>query len=242
MIRIVVTGSKGRMGQRVSELVSMEDDLVLVAGVDIGDRLEDVIGDCDVVIDFTGPDAAAQHANTAASHSRPIVIGTTGLDHLQRGAVIDAARTVPVVFAPNMSIGVNLMLGLIDTAARTLGQGFRLEISETHHVHKKDRPSGTALRILDVAAKARGEDPSKDAIICREDEGADANIVVRSMRRGEVVGDHEITFVSPDECLAIGHHAANRDIFARGAMAAARWIVGRPAGLYGMDDVLGLKR
>ena len=242
MIRIVVTGSKGRMGSRVGELVSAANDLVLAAGIDIDDRLEDVIREADVVIDFTVPEASACHARTAAKNYKPIVIGTTGLSHLQRGAVIEAARTVPVVLAPNMSIGVNLMLGLIDTAARTLGQGFRVEISETHHLHKKDRPSGTAIRMLDVAARGRGEDPSKDAIICREDEVADGNLVVRSMRQGEVVGDHEIAFKSPDERLAISHHAANRDIFARGAIAAARWVVGKPTGLYGMDDVLGLKK
>ena len=240
MIRVVVTGSKGRMGSRVGELVSAADDLVLAAGIDIDDRLEDLIREADVIIDFTVPEASACHARAAAKNYKPIVIGTTGLNHLQRGAIVEAARTIPVVFAPNMSIGVNLMLGLIDTTARTLGLGFRVEISETHHVHKKDRPSGTAIKMLDVAARSRGEDPSKDAIICQDDEVADGNLVVRSMRRGEVIGDHEIAFKSPNERLAISHHAANRDIFAHGAIAAARWVVGKPPGLYGMDDVLGL--
>jgi 4-hydroxy-tetrahydrodipicolinate reductase len=201
MIRIVVTGSKGRMGTRVGELISMADDLVLAAGVDIGQPLEDVVGQVDVVVDFTTPEAATCHARTAARHLKPIVIGTTGFTTLQRGAIIEAARSVPVVLSPNMSVGVNLMFELVDIAARTLGQSFQVEISETHHVHKKDRPSGTAVRILDVAARARGDELPQDVAICQEDDEASAKIVVRSRRQGEV---------------------------------------GKPAGLYGMDDVLGL--
>lgn len=243
MINVLLAGSKGRMGGIIASMIEASNDLHLKARIDAGDRIEDAIAQVDAVVDFTAPDASARHAAIAAERKRPIVIGTTGLDEAQKRAVADASRVVPVVFSPNMSIGVNVMLKLVDVASRALGRRFRIDISETHHIHKKDRPSGTAKKVLDVALAGAGYSAKEDLAMHEEDidrsSGKPVNVL--SVRRGEVVGDHEIAFRGPSETLSISHHAEGREIFAAGALAAIRWIVGKPAGLYGMDDVLGLK-
>ena len=226
MIRIVIAGAKGRMGQRIAAMIREAGDLELAGTVDAGDNLADALAGADVVIDFTVAAAAARNATIAAEHGTPIVVGTTGLSAEDRKAVEAAARRIPVVFSPNMSVGVNVMVKLVADAARTLGKSFRVDIVETHHVHKLDRPSGTAKRLAEAAAGASGRTAEE--------------IAVRSIREGEVVGDHDVAFAGPAETLTIRHHAASRDIFAEGALAAARWIAGKPAGLYTMDDVLGL--
>lgn len=246
MINIVVTGAKGRMGGRIAAMIRDADDLSLAGEVDAGDPLEKVVDRADVVVDFTVAAAAAEHVVIAAGYKKPIVIGTTGLSADQQRAVREAASIIPIVFAPNMSVGVNVMLRLVEIASRALGQAFRIGIEETHHVHKLDRPSGTAKKLMDVALKYTGFSPEKD--VCHFEEetrlgpgSADAPVSIRSFRRGEIVGDHTIAFSTPTEILAICHRALTRDIFAQGALTAARWIVGRSAGLYGMDDVLNLK-
>lgn len=227
MIQIVVAGAKGRMGSRIAAMVREADDLELAGAVDAGDPFEEAIGKADAVIDFTVAAAAAEHAAIAARRGKPIVIGTTGLTAEQQGAVRKAAGRIPIVFAPNMSVGVNVMVKLVETAARALGKEFSIAIEETHHVHKLDKPSGTAKNLAEAACAAANLPAG--------------SIEIQSFREGEVVGDHTITFSTPMETLSIAHHAATRDIFARGALAAARWIVGKSAGLYGMGDVLGLK-
>lgn len=225
MIRVVVAGAKGRMGRKVSELVRSAKDLALAAEIDAGDSLEKAAGGCDVIVDFSTAAASAQHAAISADAGRPIIIGTTGLSDAEMDALRTAAKKVPVVYAPNMSIGVNVMFRLIATAASALGPDYAVGIEETHHEHKLDRPSGTAKRMAEIAREKRGGEA----------------IDVHSIRQGEVVGDHEIRFRTPDEQLTITHHAGDRGIFAQGAVAAARWVVGRPAGLYDMADVLGFK-
>ncbi len=225
MIKVVVAGAKGRMGRKVSELVRAAKGLALVAEIDAGDSLEKAAGGCDVIVDFSTAAASAQNAAIAADAGRPIVIGTTGLSDTEMETLRTAARKVPVVYAPNMSIGVNVMFRLIATAASALGPDYEIGIEETHHERKLDRPSGTAKRMAEIAREKRGGEA----------------IDVQSIRRGEVVGDHEIRFSAEGEELSIAHRASNRGIFARGAVAAARWIVGRPAGLYDMADVLGFK-
>lgn len=247
MTKIIVSGSKGRMGQRIAELVRKADDLSLVADVDRGDSLEEVISRCDVVIDFSVPLTAALNAKTAAKHKKPIVIGTTGLNESEKGAVLESARLVPIVFAPNMSMGVNVMLKAVEIAAKALGRQFKVDIAETHHVHKLDKPSGTAKKILDIVIRESGRRLEEDVFVHEDDTGAerentDMDVSIRSVRRGEVIGDHVVHFSSPGEILTIEHHAITRDIFAEGALAAARWIVGKPASLYGMDNVLDLKK
>jgi len=224
MIKVIVTGAKGRMGRKVADLVREGRDLALAAGIDAGDSLADAAAACDVIIDFTTAEASAENALIAARAGKAIVIGTTGLNKAGEEALREASKKIPIVYAPNMSIGVNVMFSLVETAARVLGPEFSVHIEETHHVHKKDSPSGTAKMIAEIAKRERGA------------EGID----VQSIRRGEVVGDHEIRFSSSDETLTISHSALDRSIFAHGAIVAARWIVGRPAGLYNMMDVLGL--
>ena len=226
--KIIVMGARGRMGSRLVSLINSSGDLSLVTGIDRGDSLEGIFPHADVIIDFTTADAAPENAILAAKFRTPIVIGTTGLDNNQQKNVREAARDIPIVFAPNMSIGVNVMWKVIETAARALGKNFKADISETHHAHKLDKPSGTAKKMLDIIVKESGHKP--------------ADVGVQSIRTGEVIGDHVVHFTSPGEILTIEHHAISRDVFAEGALAAARWIVGKPAGLYGMDDVLGLKK
>lgn len=226
MIKIIITGSKGKMGSRVAAMIKEQPDLLLAAGVDMCESLEKVIAKGDVVIDFTIAAAAAENAAIAAKIGKPIIICTTGTNDSQNAVIAKASKTIPIVHSPNMSIGVNVMFNLIEQAAKSLGSGYSIKIEETHHIHKKDKPSGTAKTMAERAAKGCG---------CNAD-----SISVQSFREGEVVGDHSITFTGPCESLTIEHHAESRDLFAQGAIAAARWIVGRRAGLYTMEDVLGL--
>lgn len=226
MIRVVVAGAKGRMGTRIVAMIREAADLEFAGGVDAGENMASALANADVVVDFTVAPAAAANATVAAEHGTPLVIGTTGLSADERRTIEAASRRVPVVFSPNMSVGVNVMAKLVAMAAKALGNDYRIDIVETHHVHKLDRPSGTAKRLAE-AAIAAGRRSSEE-------------IVLRSIREGEIVGDHTVTFAGPAETLAISHHAASRDIFAEGALAATRWIAGKPAGLYTMDDVLGL--
>lgn len=246
MIKVVVTGSKGRMGGRVADIVRGSKDLDLIAEIDKGDSLESNIGRADVAIDFTIADAAVLHAEISAKHGKAIVLGTTGLNGEQQRLIADCAKKIPIVQSPNMSIGVNLMWKLIEISSKALGRQFHIDIVETHHVHKLDKPSGTAKRMLDIILEKTGRDVNKDVFFYdektqNEEDSKDTEVSVRSIRRGEVVGDHVIHFTSPGEILSIEHHAATRDIFAEGAVAAARWIAGKGAGLYTMEDVLGLK-
>ena len=246
MTKVIITGSKGRMGSRIAAMIRDSKDLSVEAEIDAGDSLERVVDKGDVVIDFTVASAAAKNAAIAALYRKPIVIGTTALSEDERRIVGEAAASVPVVFTPNMSVGVNVMLKLVEVASQAMKSRCKIDIVEAHHVHKLDRPSGTAKKMLDIVLKETGLSLDEDVFFYEEEtndepEGGDAEISVRSIRRGEVVGDHAIHFASTGETLTITHHAATRDIFAEGAIAAARWIIGRSPGLYGMDDVLELK-
>ncbi len=227
MFRFIVAGARGRMGSKICALIEAAPDLAIAAAIDQGDSLQAALAaGADALIDFTSAEAAARNALMAADARTPVVIGTTGMNEAQCAAIMEAAHSVAVVRSANMSVGVNVMWCLIERAALALGSEFAVAIEETHHAHKLDRPSGTAKTMAECAALAgrrAGE------------------IAIESRREGEVVGDHTITFKSPGETLTISHHAATRDIFAAGAVTAARWIVGKPARLYGMADVLGLK-
>jgi len=246
MIKVVVIGSKGRMGRRICELVGHAPDMELAAGVDQGDSLDEALAGADVAIDFTVAAAAAENAGVCARRGVPVVVGTTGLGDAEEAAVRSAAESIPVVYSPNMSIGVNVLFELVRTAARALGREFTVDIEEVHHTKKVDRPSGTAKRILSITCCTTGTDEEAEVVHLADDErwqrGNDEDsISVRSIRRGEVVGDHTIVFSGASEELTLAHHAKDRGIFAQGAVKAARWIAGRPAGLYDMSDVLGLK-
>lgn len=233
------------MGLSVARIISKTKDMQLVAGVDLGDSLDEVIGKSDVVIEFSSPEASAQHAKSAAKNKKPLILGTTGLGPAHEAAVHEASMVIPIVYTPNMSIGVNVMWKLIETAAKSLSERYCVDVLETHHIMKTDKPSGTAKKMIELVLKSQegvqdgsqGVTYYEEALAKRRD--GDKSIRVCSIREDEVVGDHEIKFKGNNETLIIGHRAASRDVFARGAITAARWIVGKPAGLYDMGDVLG---
>jgi 4-hydroxy-tetrahydrodipicolinate reductase len=209
-------------------------------GADIGRALEQA----QVVIDFSAPPACRALLERCAEARVPAVVGTTGMDRACRDAVDALARVAPVVFAPNFSVGVNVLFALCERAVKAAGEEFDLEIVEMHHRHKVDAPSGTALRLFDVVAAARELDPARAMVAGRSGQvGARRSdeIGVHALRGGDVVGDHTLVLAGPGERIEITHRAHGRQIFARGALRAAHWVVGRPAGLYDMADVLGIR-
>lgn len=241
MLKIVVTGAKGRMGSRIITLAKETGDLEIAGAVDKGDALEDVAAKGDVIIDFSAAATAAENARIAVEHGKPIVIGTTGIAAEQEALIKRAAEKTAVLYAPNMSVGVNVMCHIVRAAAKALGEAYAVDIVETHHVHKLDRPSGTAKRLVDMVAPVHPGDIAElaDDEPWKRSDG-DARISCRSIRKDEVVGDHAVRFSGPGEWIEISHSALSRDIFALGALKAARWIATQPAGLYGMQDVIGL--
>ena len=225
-------------GQDIGELAGIG-----ATGLIAGDRPEVLIGDSDVVIDFTAPAATEGHAALAARLGKPIVIGTTGLSPAQDAAGREAASRVPIVWAANTSLGINLLFGLVEQVAARLGADWDIEIVEMHHRGKVDAPSGTALALGRVAAAARGTtldvaaQRGRDGITGARRSGA---IGFAALRGGDAVGDHQVIFAGAGERLELVHRATNRGIYAKGAVRAARWLLGRPPGLYGMKEVLGL--
>jgi 4-hydroxy-tetrahydrodipicolinate reductase len=212
-------------------------------GIAVGDNVEKVIRDSDVVIDFTAPTATAAHAVATAKLGKAMVVGTTGLSADEAKAVRLAAREIPVVWAPNMSLGINLLLGLVEEVARRLGPDWDVEIMEMHHRGKVDAPSGTALALGRAVAQGRGavleevQQRGRDGITGPRRTGG---IGFASLRGGDAVGDHHVVFAGAGERLELSHRAASRVVYAKGAVQAARWVVGRPPGLYGLTEVLGL--
>lgn len=261
--RIGVVGCGGRMGRMlIAEIAgtggavlsgglsrTAGQDLGTLAGVGslgvaTGTDAAAVIAGSDAIIDFTVPDATVRHAELAASLGRVLVIGTTGIDAAQTRAIEAAARHTPIVWSPNMSLGVNLLMGLVEQVAATLGPDYDIEIVEMHHRMKIDAPSGTALGLGRAAAAGRGvalEDvwvKSRDGHTGAREGGT---IGFATLRGGDVVGDHTVVFAGLGERLELAHKAADRRIYARGAVRAALWAKGRAPGLYGMKDVLGLR-
>lgn len=224
-VRIGLIGAKGRMGLAIAELAADNEKIEIAAECDIGDSIEDVGSGADVIIDFSHAAATADVCRVAQNNGKPLVIGTTGHSPEQKKIVESAARDVPVVFASNFSVGVNVLFALGAKAADLLADDFDVRIVETHHTGKKDAPSGTAKTLADIIRTARQNDEA---------------IPIESIREGEVVGNHTVCFTGPGERLEFTHRASSREIFARGALRAAEWIVGKPAGLYSMRDVLGL--
>ena len=266
-MRIGVLGCAGRMGRAVIGEVLAAEGCTLAGGVDQGDHpalgqdlgtlagqdptgvtVSDdaaaLIEASDVVIEFSAADATAAHVALAAAHGTAHVIGTTGLSAAQEQAIRDAARRSAIMRAANMSLGINLLLGLTEQVARALGpDAFDIEILEMHHKHKVDAPSGTALALGEAAARGRAvdlaaaADRGRDGLTGARKPGA---IGFAALRGGDVVGDHVVIFAGAGERIELTHRATDRRIYARGALAAARWLHGRPPGMYGMADVLGL--
>ena len=263
MTRIAIAGAAGRMGQALIQAVSLDaetelahafeqpghaslgTDAGVVAGLErVGISLTDTIGsgDFDLLINFTTPTATMEHLTYCQSQGRRMVIGTTGLDEGQRSEVASVSEHMGVVFAPNMSVGVNLTLKLIELAARTLGDSVDVEVIEAHHRDKVDAPSGTALQMGEVAAKALGRDLATAGVYSRHGQiGArDAKAIgFSTIRAGDVVGEHSVWFAGTGERVEITHKATSRAIYAAGAVRAARWLMDQPNGLYDMQDVLG---
>jgi len=267
MTRLAITGAAGRMGRALIESAQAVPDISVTAaiehlaspavgrdageltgrgrlGITIVSSLADVIGRFDVLVDFTAPDATLANVEACRAAQKRMVIGTTGLTAGQLATVRDAARDIAIVQSPNMSIGVNLCFKLTEIAARTLGAACDIEIVEAHHSQKKDVPSGTALRLGEVAAAALGRDLTSAAVHSRAGQtGARSpgSIGFASIRAGDIIGDHTVLFASPGERIEITHRATSRENFAAGALRAAQWLMGRERGLYDMQDVLGLK-
>jgi 4-hydroxy-tetrahydrodipicolinate reductase len=224
MIKLCVSGSKGKMGSRIIELARDDKAFEVTGAFDVGEDAKAPIEGCDCLIEFTSPEATMEHLGICEKLEKPIVIGTTGLSDADKKRIAEAAGSIPVVLSPNMSIGVNIFLKMISEASGALGKDYRVEIVEAHHAEKKDAPSGTAKEM---------------ARIVKEKTNA-ADVPIDSIREGEIVGEHTITFDGDYDTIEITHSAKTRDIFAKGALTAAKFAAGKPAGLYSMKDVLGL--
>jgi len=266
MVKVGIAGAAGRMGRALLTAAQGRADLVVTAaleapghpalgqdvgvltgigalGVPLTADIGAALARCEVLIEFTRPEPTLAHLAACRDQGRAMVIGTTGLDEAQRSEVAAAARAIPIVFAPNMSIGVNLTLKLLETAARVLGDSVDVEIIEAHHRHKVDAPSGTALRMGEVIAETLGRDLRQCAVYGREGQtGARARDTIgfATVRAGDIIGDHTVLFAGEGERLEITHRATSRENFAQGALRAAAWLAGRTPGLYHMGDVLGL--
>lgn len=244
MIKIVLTGAKGRMGKTVRSCVQSYSDIALVGEVDLGDELAAHITKADVVVDFSVPGYTVQILQCCAEHQKAAVIGTTGHSETEKKRIATFAAHVPVVLAPNFSAGVNTLFWLTRKAAEILGPEFDLEIIEMHHRFKKDAPSGTAKALAEIVAQVRDLNLSDAARYGRSGivgERPKGEIGIHAVRGGDIVGTHTVIFAGIGERLELTHHATSRETFAHGALRAARWVVGKPPGLYDMLDVLGLK-
>jgi 4-hydroxy-tetrahydrodipicolinate reductase len=260
MIKVVVTGIAGRMASHIAEIIrhtkgmqldgateapgSFAVDTLLPEGHPIVDDLSKCIERADVVIDFTSPEGSLTHAKIAAEKNKAIVIGTTGFSEEQKAKLTSLLQKTPSVWAPNMSVGVNVLLNLVEQAARHLGHDYDVEIIEAHHRQKKDAPSGTAIALGEAAAHALKLNFKKVACYHREGQTGERpkdQIGMQTIRAGDIVGDHTVMFAGIGERLELTHRATSRENFARGAVLAAQWVVGKNPGVYSMKDVLGLK-
>lgn len=264
--KIAIAGSAGRMGRTLIEAVSRCADFRLSAalehpdspflgrdagenigftsGVRIAADIDAALRDCDVLVDFTRPEGTLAHLEVCMRRGIRMVIGTTGFDAGQKKKIAEGAKSISMVMAPNMSVGVNLTFRLLELAAQILNEGYDIEIIEAHHRHKVDAPSGTALRMGEVIARAQGRDLADCAVYAREGvtgERKPSTIGFATVRGGDIVGDHTAMFAGIGERVEITHRAASRATFAEGALRAARFLASRPTGLFDMQDVLGLR-
>lgn len=266
-VRVAVIGAAGRMGRALIQAITEGEGVTLAAAVDrpgnsligadagemaaigklgvaVADSLEAVKEDFDVLIDFTAPAATVANARFCAEHGKKMAIGTTGLSEEEKAQLAEFAQKTAIMFAPNMSMGVNLCFKLLEIAAKVLGDEVDIEVLESHHRHKVDSPSGTALRMGEVVADALGRDLKEVAVYGREgqDGPRDRNTIgFATVRAGDIVGEHTVMFAADGERVEITHKATSRMNFARGAVRACRWLDGKEAGLYDMQDVLGLR-
>ena len=238
---VAVAGASGRMGQVLIAAVNAAPDLDLRGTLDLGSDLDAGLAGADVLIDFTRPDGTMAHVEACRVRGVKMVIGTTGFSDAQKAEIGHAAASIAIVMAPNMSVGVNVVMTLVEQAARSLGPAFDVEIVETHHRLKVDAPSGTALGIGEAAARGLGLSLAEAAVRDRDGEPRRAGTIgFASLRGGDVVGDHTALFAGTGERIEITHRATSRATYADGSLRAARFLAGREAGLFGMAEVLGL--
>lgn len=267
MIRAAVAGIAGRMGTRIAQIIGEMEGIEVAAGFERADHpkigkdisevlggqptgkvifgaIEDVWDLADVVIDFTSAAVSLSHLKAASAKGKPMVIGSTGFSPEQLGEARELARKVPCVLAPNMSVGVNVLFKVVGDVARLLGESFDVEIVEAHHRFKKDAPSGTALKLAQVVADALERNLEQVGVYARHGmtgERTAKEIGIQTIRAGDIVGEHTVMFGTLGERIEITHRAHSRDNFAHGALRAAQWVVHQPAGLYDMQDVLGIR-
>lgn len=267
MIKIAVAGAAGKMGSRIAALTGEYEGLQLSGaferpghndigrdigpvvgiketGVKLSDSIEKIIDAADLIIDFTSVESTKQNLKVAAARGKAMVIGTTGLSAEDMKEIAPLAKSIPCVMASNMSLGVNLLLKVLQDVAKVLGDDYDIEIVEAHHRLKKDAPSGTALKMAQVIAGAVNRDLDAVAVYARKGiigQRTRKEIGIQTLRAGDIVGEHTVLFGGLGERIEITHKASSRDTFARGALRAALWLSGKPAGLYDMQDVLGLK-
>jgi len=265
-VKVAVAGASGRMGRMLIEAMTATDDLSLAgaldvatspaigqdatawlgrtSGVKIVSDLNQGLANADVLIDFTRPEGTLAHLAVCRERGVKAVIGTTGFSDAQKAEIAAHAKHIAIMMAPNMSVGVNVVLKLLDMAARSLNQGYDIEVLEMHHRHKVDAPSGTALKMGVVLAAALGRDLKDCAVYAREGvtgERDPSTIGFATLRGGDVVGDHTVIFAGTGERIEIAHKSASRVAYAQGSLRAARFLAGKTNGLFGMDDVLNLK-
>lgn len=243
-LKILVTGAKGRMGQAVIQSAESDAACAVGAAVDVGDSLEEALAKCDVVIDFTSHHFSSELVAACVKAGKPFVMGTTGHTAGELEEIRVASANLPVVLAPNFSVGVNTLFWLTRQAVRILGEPFDLEVVEMHHRMKTDSPSGTARRLVEILCEETQVSYDTDTRHGRHgDVGARTKkeIGVHALRGGDVVGDHTVVFANLGERVELTHKASSRDTFSNGAVRAAKWLVTQPAGIYDMQDVLGLK-
>jgi 4-hydroxy-tetrahydrodipicolinate reductase len=267
MIKLTVCGAAGRMGSRIIALLKDYPEIKLVGaveskdnprlgndagvvagigqlGIKIVDDIEKVIDNTDIAVNFTNPEATIEHLKIVKEYKKSIVIGTTGFDNNQISLIQETSKEIPIVLSPNMSIGVNLLFKILKDVAKVLGDDYDVEIIEVHHRMKKDAPSGTAIKIAKVISEALGRNFDEVAVYARKGiigERTKKEIGIQTVRAGDIVGEHTVIFGGLGERIEIVHKASSRDTFARGALKAVLWLYGKPAGLYDMGDVLGIK-
>src|SRR5688500_4957263 len=242
-VRILINGARGRMGQTLISCAASEG-LTVSAEIDTGDDFAGAVPNCDAVIDFSHHSVLELVLARCIEQNKTLVIGTTGHTDAQVAGIRHAAQQIPIVFAPNYSVGVNTLFWLTRKAAEILGPGFDLEVVEMHHRLKKDAPSGTAKRLAEILAEVRELKYNEDTRHGRQGivgERTDAEIGVHAVRGGDVVGDHTVIYAAQGERVELTHKASSRETFARGALRAALWAHDKPAGLYDMQAVLGLQ-
>ena len=267
MIKVIVAGAAGRMGARLVSLLKESAALTLVGAVEskghltVGEDAGEVAG-CgqigvvirddlsaamergEVVMDFSTPEATLEHLRIVVQHRRPMVIGTTGFSTPELAELKALVKPIPCVFSPNMSVGVNIIFKVIAEMAKSFGEEYDIEVIEAHHRQKKDAPSGTALKMAEILARALNRDLGQVGVYARKGligERQRGEIGIQAIRAGDIVGDHTVLFGGMGERVEVTHRVQSRDTFARGALRAARWVVKQPPGLYDMMDVLGLR-